>query len=598
MKKKGGRRRIRNLVLLWIGLNVMFMAAFFFTQFHKSQAQLKAERKQMRALRGENKEITGSSYDKNLAVACDNGVFVGQETDSVRSYKGIPFAKPPVGSLRWKPPVDAPPSDKVYEAVYFGKSGIQTEAESERASMYLQGEDCLTLNVWNSADASSDRPVMVFFPGGAYGWGGTADPIYDGQNFVAAHPDVVLVTVNYRIGLMGFIDFSQVKGGEAYAESGNLGLLDQISALRWVRRNIAQFGGDPDNVTIFGESAGAGSVSLLPMIEDAKGLFRRGIAQSGSIALTFSRKECQTLTRMLLEKTKASSMDDLLALSEADLMKVNEKLNDYNNFPERDGVVLPEDLYEAYARGAGSDVAMLSGTNAGEIRYWIGEVGGYPIFRLAERLMYGSVYDRLDETDKHFADAHLALKNWDEVAGIADFFSDLLFRVPAIRQAQLHAGNGGRHYMYYWTKKSALEHYGACHAVELAYVFNNLDDTIYTGARADERLAKVVQDMWVQFAKTGDPSAAGYIWEPYESIERQTMVLGDDIHLESDPLPQRRVLIEPLLKYEINGQYKAMDYALIYLRKCLVRALCIQAGVNAVIALILFVRKRRRGRIK
>jgi len=596
MKKQSRRRRVGKWILLWILFNVLFIAVLFLTQQRQSHEHLEKEREQMHALKGENKEIAAGTYNVKLAAACDNGIFVGSEQSQVRSYKGIPYACPPVDDLRWKPPVDAPKSGKVFEALYFGKSGIQTVAESERASMYLQGEDCLTLNVWTGTEGDTQlRPVMVFFPGGAYGWGGTADPMYDGQNFVEAHKDVVLVTVNYRIGIMGFMDLSQVEGGEDYAQSGNLGLLDQICALRWIQRNIRSFGGDPDQVTIFGESAGAGSASLLPLIGEAKGLFKRVIAQSGSIALTFSREECQTQTRMLLKEAKASSMKELLALSEQELMRINEKLNDYNNFPERDGVVLPEDLYGAYAEGGACDVEMLTGTNADEIRYYIGEVGGYPVYMLAARLMYGSILDRLKAPDRSFAEAFVALQGGDlinPVDAISDFFTDLLFRGPAIRQAQLHALSGGRHYMYLWTKRSDLEHYRACHAVELAYVFNNTDDTIYTGSKADEQLARTVQDMWVNFAKTGDPSVPGHTWAPYDAQSRQTMILGDEIRLEEDPLPQRRSLIEPLLDYRFNGQYKAADYALLYLKKRLIRGLCILAGINALIGCVIFLRKR------
>jgi len=530
----------------------------------------------------ENREITGGDYDASLAAKCDNGTFIGRSLNDVRAYKGIPYAAPPVGELRWKPPVDAASDDGVYEAYHFGRSCIQTEASSERASYYAQGEDCLTLNVWTAAaDGDAPKAVMVFFHGGSFGWGGTADPIYDGQHLIEAHRDVVLVTANYRIGMLGFIDFSEVPGGDAYAESGNLGLLDQVSALRWVRRNIACFGGDPDNVTIFGESAGASSVSLLPLIKDAKGLFHRVIAQSGSLAFSFSREECRHLTQMLLEETGAKSMEDLVALSEKDIMRVNEKLNDYINFPERDGVVLPEDLYAAYAAGEASHVDMLTGTNADETRYFIDEVGGYAAYVYAGPLVYRSIVKRIDPPDRRYADAFLALQQGDSIWRMTEFMNDLVFRGPAVAQAELHAENGGRHYMYYWTKESAIEQMGACHAVELAYVFNNLDDTIYTGERADEELAGIVQEMWVQFAKTGDPSFGAYGWAPYDGVDRMTMVLGDDIHMASDPLPEQRVLIAPLLKYRFNGQYRAVDYALLYLRDRVIRELLTLAGICA-----------------
>ena len=597
-------RRLNKWVraLIWLLILILCMAGttlfFYLRNTHTMRRMLELERAQMQAIQGENRVITGD-YDDTLAVRCDNGIFVGRELNGVRAFKGIPYAEPPVGELRWQPPVDARAGNEVREAYWFGKSCIQTEANTERASLYLQGEDCLTLNVWTGGRESSGMAVMVFFPGGAFGWGGTADPIYDGQRFIEAHDDIVLVTVNYRVGLMGFMDFSEVPGGEAYEKSGNLGLLDQISALRWVRRNIAQFGGDPDNVTIFGESAGASSVSFLPLIDESKGLFRRLIAQSGSLAFSYSREECRTLTRMLMDQTKATSMEELLALGEEDIMRVNGKLNERINFPERDGVVLPEDLYAAYEDGAGAGIEMLIGTNADEARYFIGELGGYEVYTLAGPLVYASLLDRLDPADRRFANAFLDLQQEDLIWQMTEFLNDLLFRGPAIEQAELHARNGGTNFMYYWTKPSDIKYYGACHAVELAYVFNNLDDTIYTGKPADPELAATVQDMWVNFARSGNPSIDGITWEPYDAAARRTMILGDDVHLESDPLPEQRVLMKPLLRYCLNGQYRTTDYALLYLRNQLIRVNLIILGAALLILAAVKLRKHikhRRGK--
>ena len=529
-------------------------------------------REKIQATYGENRKIEGSDYDSSLAVACHNGTYVGKKENGVRSYRGIPYAKPPVGELRWKAPVLAEADDGVYEAYYYGKSPIQTEAETEQASAYPQGEDCLTLNVWTNDNGPSEgKPVMVFFPGGAYGWGGTADPIYDGQNFSEAQKDVVLVTVNYRVGLMGFMDFSTVEGGESFRESGNLGLLDHICALQWVQQNIRGFGGDPNNVTIFGESAGGCSVSLLPIMEQAKGLFHRVIAQSGSVAFTFSKEEDLALTEMFLEKTGAKTMDDLMALTEEELMKANETLNDYNNFPERDGYILPEDVYAPYDKGVTAGIDMMSGTNEDEARYFIGEIGGIRIYKIAAPLMFESMVSRLSREDRKYAKAFMDLQTEDEVWNATEFMNELVFRVPAIYQSVAHSRNGGKAYMYYWTKKSTIPDYGACHAVELAYVFGNLNDTIYTGDPADPELSALVQEMWVNFAKTGNPGTEEHRWDPYDEYTRKTMVLGEEVEMVEDPLPLQRMLIEPLLQYRFNGYYKTADYTIKTLRRDLLR---------------------------
>ena len=563
-KKAGIVRRMTGGIFCGIFLAAAVLAVYMAVRGKEMEAKIEEYRKTVMALYGENTEITDGEYDRDLAVSCHNGVFIGLKEDHVRTYKGIPYAVPPVGDLRWKKPLPAKKDDRVFQAYYFGKSGIQTEAETELASLYPQGEDCLTLNIWTGDEKISGKPVMVFFPGGGYGWGGTADPIYDGQNFVNNHGDVVLVTVNYRIGLMGFIDFSDVPGGEEYAGSGNLGLLDQACALEWVRRNNAGFGGNPDRVTVFGESAGGSSVSLLPLMKEAEGLFQRAIAQSGSIAFTFSRDECRSLTEKLLKKTGARSMQDLLALSEEELMEVNRSLNDYNNFPERDGIILPEDPYEAYRSGKAANIDLLIGSNADEARYWIGEVGGWWIYKMAGSLMYKSTVAGIAGEDRHYVNDFMQMQEGTRISGRTEFLNELLFRVPAAKQAQLHADSGGRTFMYYWTKESAIPHYGACHAVELSYVFGNLDDTIFTGEKADPSLAAAVQDMWVGFASSGDPSTGTYRWEPYDSQLRKTMMLGDGIRLAADPLKEQRELIEPLLSYRINGYYGVYDESVKY----------------------------------
>lgn len=535
-------------------------------------------RQQMQKRIGFNRELNSKDYDAALAVKCHNGTFVGTERDGVRSFKGIPYAIQPVGCRRWKAPEAAAPDEGVYEALFFGKSCIQTEEASERASLYMQGEDCLTLNIWTGCgkeENSADKAVMVFIHGGSYGWGGSSDPLYDGHHFVKRHREVVLVTINYRIGLFGFIDFSKVKGGEAYRESGNLGLLDQICALNWIRRNIRGFGGDPEKVTLFGESAGASSVSLLPLIDSAQGLFKRVIAESGSIAFTYSREEAQALTGKLLEETGASCMEELAALDEDRLRTINKKLNDHNIFPVRDGIILPEDLYEAYQDGKGAGIDMLIGTNADETRYWIGEMGSWFRYWCAVPVFVRSIIHGFRKEDRDLAEAFLAIQKGSPAHRATEFFNELVFRVPSIVQASFHAENGGNTYMYYWTKRSAIPHYGACHAVELAYVFGNIGETIYTGKKADKELSYIVQDMWTRFAVSGDPGSEEYPWEQYvtsadssrSSRMRMTMLLGDEIRMIADPQKENRILIEPLLAYRCNGNYDQTGKIVNYLKR-------------------------------
>lgn len=503
-----------------------------------------------------NQAISGS-YDTVHAVKCSNGIFVGREADGILSFKGIPYAQQPVGALRWKPVSVAGDCDSVFEAYNFGKIAVQTGADPR----LTQGEDCLSLNVWvNPADTAMAKPVMVYIHGGSYGWGSSAEPMFDCTDFVRNHPEMVLVTINYRLGIYGFIDFSEVEGGEAYAASGNLGLLDQIVALQWVRRNIAAFGGNPDNVTVFGESAGAGSVSLLPLIPQSKGLFHRAIMESGSIALTYSRRECLPLAQRLLKATGATDMSQLAALSPQALREANEGINRYNNFPERDGVVIPENLYEAYRTGGSSSVAMLMGTNAQESRFWIDKVGGINMFRLKIPVLFESNMKPVDKTVRdsveRFVDNYPLGRTW----AISEFYTEAMFRLPALAMADSRVANGATTYVYYWTRQSALPYMEACHAVELAYVFGNLDQTMYTGDNIYVPLSRQVQQMWVNFAKNGNPGLDSLQWLPYDTVTRPTMVLDTVCGMQFDPLGRQRVMLRGINAYHLNGNYLDMDY--------------------------------------
>lgn len=539
---------------------------------------------------GVNKKISGS-YHKEWGAVCKNGTFVGSKQHGVLAFKGIPYAKPPVDALRWKPPVPVEESSDVYEAVHFGKASIQTKTADEKASLCQQGEDCLYLNVWANCETQSrKRPVMVYIHGGSYGWGGTMDPLFCGENFVRAHKEVILVTIGYRLGILGFVDFSSVPGGEAYESSCNLGLLDQVQALRWIRENISAFGGDPENITIFGESAGGGSVSLLSVMPQAKGLFQRVIAQSGSVALTYSKEECQPFTEKLLECTGAETMEQLLKLSEQDLMKYNQKVKKYCNFPQRDGKILPEDLFAAYARGDAAHVDMLLGSNADEARFWIKKAGGIAGFRLQIPVLFENNEKRLSREDKKRVKQFFRVQHREKVWKITEFYNELMFRIPAIYQAEQQHKNGAKAYMYYWVYPNGNKGYGACHATELAYVFNNLLDNDLSGDNISIPLAKNVQQMWVNFAVSGDPSLPELSWPEYDEENRRVMVLGEECQVVDHLLEEQREAIAPLLSYHFTGSQVNLSYRVPQIYK-IVTALA--ATVTGVVTLGKWLWKKR-----
>ena len=521
-----------------------------------SKDKVSLEKERLKALFGENKELK-ENPDKEHSVKCHNGVFIPKIDDTVRIFKGIPFALPPVGERRWKKAEPIPNSDHIFEAYYNGKSPIQTVIDSERSSYYPQSEDCLYLNVWvNDACKDDNKPIMVFIHGGAYGWGGTVDPLYDGLNFIKLHPEVILITIAYRVGIFGFIDLSYLKGGENYPDAPNLGIYDQIEALRWIQKNGKAFGGDINNVTIFGESAGGGSVSLLPLIDEAKGLFHRVIAESGSVALTYAKDECKALTDKLIKATGKDSMNDLMKLSTEEMAKINEGLNESNNFPMRDGKLIPIDPYEPYSQGKTKDIDMIIGTNANEMNYWIGELGGLFNYSAGMPIKYENDIAKVEKEDKTYIKQFMKIAKGNRVARITEFYNEIMFRLPAIAQAEHHSENNGNVYMYYWKEKSKIPLYKACHAVELAYVFYNIDETIYTGEKADEQLARNVSNMWVNFAKTGNPSLESIEWHKFDKQDRKTMTFKkDNIKEESDILTKQREVLWPIVKYMINPGY-------------------------------------------
>lgn len=530
-----------------------------------------------------NQEIVGE-YPKELAIKCHNGVFVGKKKESVISYKGIPYAIQPVGKLRWKAPKEAPASEKVYEAYHFGVCSIQSVVKEEAKFFGNQGEECLNLNVWlNEENKQKKKPVMVYIHGGSYCWGGTTDPLLDGHNFVKEHGEVILITIAYRLGIMGFVDFSTISGGQHYKDSCNLGILDQIAALTWIQKNVEAFGGDPSNVTIFGESAGAGSVSILAVLPRAKGLFQRAIMESGSSALTYSKAQCQPLTKKIMSLTNAENMQDLQKLSADELRRISEKVSNIACFPQRDGRLLPLDLYAQYAAGASTHVDILMGTNADEVRYWMEKVNGELFYRMEIPILYENTIKSISQRDKKRIREFFALRHESKAWKITEFYNEVMFRLPALFQLTEHSKNGGRAYNYYWTQSGKRRRQGAFHTVEIAYVFGNLHVTnsgikggkppvtegmehrnkLRKGKRKayyNAELSKMVQTMWVNFAKNGDPSIEGFTWSEYQSSSRKTMILGKECRVVENLLEEQRRLLTPILKYHIKVSYTGLSF--------------------------------------
>jgi para-nitrobenzyl esterase len=538
------------LCLLLVALMAFsFAACCSAAEADKSLSEMKEE---IRAQYGENKRITDGNYDKSLAVKCVNGTFVGKNNEGVIAYKGIPFVgRQPVGELRWKAPVDVVPNDGVYEAYYNGKSPCQVDDIWQKASLYVQGEDCLYLNIWKAEDTSAGgrksdasarvekKPVIVWIHGGAFEVGGTVERREEGTNFVKENPDVILVSIEYRLGVFGFLHLSHLPDGKDYPDAQNLGLMDQMMALKWIHENIAAFGGDPDNVTIMGQSAGGGSVTLLPLVKGSHAYFKRVIAESGSPVFTRSTEEAIACTNELMEKLGCKTVADLQKLDVRKFVEEADMLT-LRVWAERDGNYLPLDPYEAYAKGAAKDLDFLQGCTKDEMGYFVSGFGleGYNAFA-ADRKM--KKLAQLTEKEKALVESFCENANdvSSEYSSTSRLFDQLVFIAPLFRMSENQTRAGGKSYTYYFTVESSVPLLRSGHAVELSTVFNHPEETLVTGRRFDETFSKTMRKMWVQFAKTGNPSLSADVspdgkakeWPLYDPENREVMVFDEfDIH--------------------------------------------------------------------
>ncbi|MBQ8940480.1 MAG: carboxylesterase family protein [Firmicutes bacterium] len=483
-----------------------------------------------------NKKIAGD-YDKSLAVKCVNGTFVGKKTENVISYKGIPFVgEQPVGDLRWKAPVDFAEDDGVYEAYYNAKSACQNEEMSD-----YQGEDCLYLNIWKTDEAPAEKkPVMVWIHGGAYMAGGTGVPLFDCHDFMKENPDVIVVTVAYRLGVLGFLHLSHLSDGKDYKDSQNLGLLDQMMALKWVHENISGFGGDPDNVTIWGESAGAGSCTMLPLIESSHQYFKRVIAQSGAPTQTISPEESIVCTSDLMDALGCKTVEDLKKVDSKKLVEASAILT-VRLFPERDGYILPSDPLEAYENGAAKDIAFLQGCNKDEMNFFVSVLGETDFKLWADDRKANKFDKQLTDEEKALVEEFCKEGQTESWAPDSRLFSQSWFIAPAVRLTENQTKAGGKSYTYFYRVESSAPILKSAHGEELPIVFKHPE---MTDVRPyDETFSKTMRKMWVQFAKTGDPSLTAEQspdgkaknWPLYDMENKTVMVLDEfDIHTEKE----------------------------------------------------------------
>jgi len=485
-------------------------------------------------------------------VQTRDGRVDGTRRDGVDLFLGIPYAT----AARFAPPAPPAPWDEPLEATAFGPIAPQPGGAHFQRMDHAQSEDCLSLNVWAPATGTVDRPVLVWIHGGAFRQGSGASPLYEGTE-LAARGDVVVVTINYRLGALGFLGHSSV--GPADGPHANWGLLDQVEALRWVRDNATAFGGDPGNVTIFGESAGAVSVALLCTIEAARGLFHKAVVQSGA-AITSAFAEAEAFAEELAE---LMGVADVAALADEPLDALLaaqtqlEARNAVRTFgPTIDGDVLAQRPLRALGGGSAAGVPMMVGTNVDEWKLWAPmdpHSRDLDEERLRGRLAKRFPADHIDGILDVFRAERTAR---GEPVDPNDLFfaveTERFFRVHTLHTVEAHADQAPTFvYLFGWGSPAMHGWLGACHGLEIAFVFGNQgrgELAAFTGSGPDaDALAGLMMDAWIAFARTGDPSTPTQPWPRHEVATRPTMVFDRSSRVELAPRDPERAVVEAAL---------------------------------------------------
>ena len=490
-------------------------------------------------------------------VSTRYGKLEGEEQTGLTVFKGVPFAAAPENVRRWLPPEKPLPWTGVRDGRRFGAVAPQNSVTNQAlAAMKIdqqQSEDCLNLNLWTPALDRARRPVMVWIHGGGFTIGGGSQEIYNGS-VLAKRGDVVVVTINYRLGPLGFLRLNDVTNGRI-PSSGNEGLLDQLAALQWVRDNIAEFGGDPDNVTIFGESAGGMSVGALLAMPSARGLFHKAIPQSGSCDTVSSIARANRTAERVLSKLSVSAgdADAIRAIPVAQLLtgvfgadgKTPDRELGMAYQPVMDGTVIPRELIEMVGQGSAAGVAVMVGSNLEEWKLFSA------MDPSAQRLDKAGLVARMSKRmTADFASSIIASYERARTSAGAsitppELFSaietDRVFRMPGVRLAEIHGRSERRAYNYLFTWRSPAMRgaLGSCHALELGFVFgtNHLAGMRRFAGEgpAAEKLAIEMQDAWFAFARDGNPG-----WPGYTEARRATMLFGETSSVAEAPFEEER----------------------------------------------------------
>jgi para-nitrobenzyl esterase len=507
------------------------------------------------------------------SVAITTGALSGALDQGVHAFKGIPYAAPPVGVRRLRPPESAPAWLGVRDASRYGPVVLQRPMPGIFGELGTPqnpaGDDCLNLNVWTPDPGAGGLPVLVWIHGGAFFAGSGIDDVYNGAAF--ARDGVVTVTLNYRLGVQGFWHLGE--HFPALAESGNLGLLDQVAALEWVQQNIAAFGGDPANVTIAGESAGGMSVSTLMAMPRARGLFQRAIPQSGAGHNGISAPTATMIAGYMLDMLGISpgDLDALARVPSQLLLETETKLGDelaQTRDPARFGEaaasamcfqptygteMLPQRPVDAIAAGSAKNVAVLIGTTKEEALIFLVDLKDMFTEELVEATMNG-LFGAAGRSGADALAVYAANRPGAEFHQlVAAVETDRLFTVPAIRLADAHVAHNPDlwRYRFDWRTPIRGGAFGAHHFSEVPFAFDQLDNPQaagFLGETPPRDLAAATHGAWVAFATHGNPNHAALPeWPRYNPHTRPTMILDEQCHVENDPSADELALWDGVL---------------------------------------------------
>lgn len=482
-----------------------------------------------------------------------SGKIRGQLDNKVNAFRGVPYGAPTGGANRFMPPQKPGSWTGVKETIEWGPEapqGPHTEIPEVAATIPKTpiSEDCLHLNVWTSGLDSRKRPVMVWLHGGGFTSGSGSYTIYDGGNMARKH-DLVMVTVNHRLNSFGFLYLPEI-GGAKFANASNVGMLDIVQALEWVRDNIANFGGDPNNVTIFGQSGGGGKVSTLLAMPPAKGLYHRAIVQSGANLKGVSAADATKTARMLMDAVGVKTAEELQQVPMDKLVEVTLSTRGLRLAPVIDGKTLPGGPFDPTAPAMSADVPLLAGTTEFEVNFFpntkLDPIDNAELHAAVKRST------RADDAkvDELIATYRKGRPNASDI-DLSQIIASDAFRSGVITEAERKSAQPAPVYMYYFTWKTPV-HDGklkAFHTLEIPFVMNNVDEgKSMTGTGADRYpLQDKMSGAWAAFARTGNPNHKGLPnWPKFNSEQRATMVFDNQCKVVDDPHGEERKALAAL----------------------------------------------------